>query len=156
MIELLSLIGSAGAGKLFQIGSEMLTNASVAKQEEKDREFQKYLADKNQLAAYMDGVHGKGDHPPSLLSWTLCLLYIMFGITACLACLYCFYLGYEGNAVIKDPDAEGSRFKFFILEWQFQARNISSLSPMGIGYLILHPILFILSTISGSTRSHRK
>lgn len=156
MLELLTLFGSAGAGKLFQIGSEVLTNASVAKQEKEEREFQRSMADKGQLKEYLESVHKLDDGKPTMFSTTLCILYIMFGATACAACLYCFYLGVNGQAHIKDPDTEGTAFKFFILEWQFQARNISSLSPMGVGYLILHPILFILSTVSGSTRSHRR
>lgn len=155
IIPLLTLIGSAGSGKLIQMVSEIMSNASHAKQQKEDREFQKYLADKGALNEYLKETHAEVDGHPSLLSITLCSLYLMFGATVCAAALYCFYIGF-GEVTIKDPDQAGSHFKFLLFEWKPNPKNISEISPMGLGYLILHPILFILSTVSGATRFRRR
>lgn len=154
---LLSLIGSAGSGKLLGLASDFFQNRAQEKADEAERAHQRDLASRGKLAEYLKATHHvqEGDNP-TLFSRTLCLIYLMFASTACLACLYCFYLGFDGTALIKDPDQEGTKFSFIGFSWEFQARNISELSPLGVGYLILHPILFILSMVSTGTKGPRR
>lgn len=155
LIELLSLIGSAGSGKLLGLASDFIQNRTHEKAEREEREFQKDLAFKGQLNDYMQAQHRPIDGKTSLLSVTLCAMYIMFAFTACAACLYCFYLAF-GEVVIKDPDATQGGWNFIgIIDWKFAPKNISQLSPLGVGYLILHPILFILSMVSTGSRAKK-
>jgi len=154
MVELLSLIGASGSGKILSMASEFMTNRAQAVAEEKEREFQRTLADKDQLKDYLSIQHQHVEGKPTLLSYTLCFLYLMFGATACAACLYCFYVGF-GEVTIKDPDQEGGGFALGPLKLAFQAKSITDISAMGVGYLILHPILFILSMVSTSSRPVR-
>lgn len=154
MIELLSLIGSAGAGKAFGLISDWQSARHHEKEEAADREFQKWIAEKGQLNEYIQAVHGSGGSKPSPLSLTLCAIYLMFTFTACAACLYCFYVGF-GEVLIKDPDQQQSSFRFFLLETKWSPKGVIQLSPMGLGYLILHPILFVLSMVSTGTRVKR-
>tara|TARA_R110002126_G_scaffold287101_1_gene439553 strand:+ start:590 stop:1048 length:459 start_codon:yes stop_codon:yes gene_type:complete len=150
MFALLTLIGSAGSGKLLSLVSEYFQNKAQSESEEKEREFQKDLAFKGELKAYIESAHAPIDGKTTLLSYTLCALYVMFGFTACSACLWCFWMG-AGEVLIKDPDQKRSFFESI-----FGARNVTSLSPIGVGYLILHPILFILSMVSTGSRTPRR
>jgi len=156
LAALLSLIGSAGSGKILGLASDYFQNKAHEKSEESERAHQRDLAGRGQLEAYLNETHSKDDEGnPSLFSRTLCLIYLLFACTACTACLYCFWLG-SGEVLIKDPDQEGTKFSFLVFSWDFQANNISRLSPIGVGFLILHPILFILSMVSTGTKVPRR
>ena len=156
LAALLSLIGSAGSGKILGLASDFFQNRAHEKSEESERSHQRDLASRGQLANYLKQTHHEGESgAPSLFSRTLCIIYLMFALTACTACLYCFWLG-SGEVLIKDPDQEGTKFSFLIFSWDFQANNISRLSPIGVGFLVLHPILFILSMVSTGTKVPRR
>lgn len=157
MTELLTLIGSAGSGKLFGLLGDFLSNRAHEKAEREEREFQRDLAYKGQLHDYMQAINTEeGTERPSLMSKTLCFLYILFGVTACVCCMYCFFTAF-GEVSIKDPDTKGSSFSIFgIFNWDFTPRSKIDLSPMGVGYLILHPILFILSMVSTGSRGPKR
>jgi len=150
VLALLSLIGSAGSGKLLGLVSEFFHNRSQAAAEEREREFQRDLAFKGELKDYLAQAHAPVNGGNSILSFTLCALYLMFGATACTACLYCFWLG-GGEVAIKDPDHQKS-----FIESVLGARSVTELSPIGVGYLILHPLLFILSMVSTGSRAPRR
>lgn len=154
---LLSLIGSAGSGKILGLASDFFQTRAQEKADEAERAHQRDLASRGELKNYLAQTHHIDDNGRvSLLSRTLCLIYLLFAITACSACLYCFWLGF-GEATIKDPDQEGGSFSALgLFKWEFQPKNISQLSPIGVGYLILHPILFILSMVSTGTRTPRR
>lgn len=157
MLELFSLIGSAGSGKILGLISDFLSNRSQAQAEEKEREHQRDLAFKGQLGDYLQASHDQVDGKTTLLSFTLCAMYLMFSATVCAAALYCFWVGF-GEVSIKDPDAEGSSWSILggAIRRSLEAKSITDISPMGVGYLILHPILFILSMVSTGTRASRR
>jgi len=156
MMALLSLIGSAGAGKILGLVTEYFSAKHQKDQDNAEREFQRSLADKGQLKDYLTAVHSSPEGKPSLLSYTLCSLYIMFGLTACACCIYCFYVAF-GEVTIKDPDQKESLFRIPLLfETRWTPETTIDLSPMGLGYLILHPLLFILSMVSTGTRPNRR
>jgi len=156
MIELLSLIGSAGAGKAFGLVSEFLQSKERHKSEHEERQFRRELAAGDRLGEYMEALHGPpNNHGPSLLGSTLCVLYIMFGATVCTCSILCFYYGiWEHEAVsIKDPDQSSRTFSILggAIKYEWPTKSISQISLVGIGYLLLHPILFILSTVTTGT-----
>jgi hypothetical protein len=151
MMELLTLIGSAGSGKLFGLVGEFLSNRAHEKAEAQEREFQRDLAFKGQLHDYMAAQHKEVDGRPSLIQKTLSFLYILFGVTICVCCVVCFVasIGEVSPVTIKDPDAKGGALSIFgFIDWQFQAKSKTELSMAGLGYLILHPLLFIISMVS--------
>ena len=158
-MELLTLIGSAGSGKLLGMAGEFLSNRAHEKAEREQREFERDLAFKGQLQEYIQAHSVEVDGRPSLMQKTLSLLYILFACTICFCCVLCFVaaFGEISEQAIKDPDAQGSSLSLFgIINWDFQARSKVNLSPMGVGYLIMHPLLFIVSMVStGGTRGQK-
>ena len=156
MLELLSLIGAPGAGKLFQIGSDWISDSRRQKVEDKEREFKQGLAMGGQLKEYMESIHGSEDDDlPSLHSVVMCGLYFMFATTTVIFIATCLALQWElGNEAlmvgIKDPEQQGKTWSFLggAIEYSYPSKSIAFISPLGCAYLALHPLLFVLGLVS--------
>jgi hypothetical protein len=156
VLELLSLIGAPGAGKIFQIAGDFLSDRRRSKHEAEERAFRSSLAQGDKLTAYMEAIHGSEDDDlPSLHSVTMCALYIMFAVTTCVFICTCLYIQWElGNEAlmvgIKDPEQNPSTWSILggLIKGSRATNTITFISPLGVAYLALHPLLFVLGLVS--------
>jgi hypothetical protein len=164
VLELLSLIGAPGLGKATAIIGDFVSDSKRRQIEADDREFKKDLAYKGQLKDYLKALHAENDEPryPSLMSVTLCVLYIMFSVTACAFIFWCCYIQWElGNEAfrvgIKDPEQAGSTLSLLggAIKYSWASKSVTFISPLGCAYLALHPLLYILGLVSSGRSPYK-
>jgi len=156
MLELLSLIGAPGAGKLFQIASDFISDSRRQKMEDRKQNHLEKMAGHENFKSYMESIHGtEDDSLPTLHSVVMCSLYIMFSLITCIFIATCLYIQWElGNEAfmvgIKDPEQQAKTWSFLggAIQYSYPAKSLSFVSPLGVAYLALHPLLFVLGLVS--------
>lgn len=161
MIELLSLIGSAGAGKAFGMLGDAWANASRRKDEKDEREFQKDLAFRGLLSDYLNSTSEDGGKT-SFMSYIRGAMFIMFSFTACAFIGWCAWAQFAypevGDLTFQNPEPPQNTISLLAgaIEWSWATKTITRISPLGYAYLALHPLLFILSMVSTLERPRRR
>ena len=148
MIELLSLLGAGGAGKICGIVGDLVSARHHRKIEEKEQSHREALACRNSLKEYYDGLdklEEDGTHSPLTRVIAFCIG--LFGVTYCIAALTCFFDNPAASILTKDPSSEADTYSllFGFIEWSVKDNRVVSMSKIGLGYLMLHPIIFVLS-----------
>lgn len=160
MIELATLLGTSVGGKIFGIIQEGRKAAQEKQERDEERAFRRELAAGGNLKEYMESfTDDNGD--TNTMGLTLCGLFLMFGFTACSAVMYLIWaeFQYSGTeAAMLDPTPPKREWSILggALKWSWETKSISYISPLGYAYLILHPILFVLNTISTGNFSKKR
>ena len=151
MIELLSLLGAAGGGKMFGIVSDWVLEGRHQKQEEKKQEHERYMASMRGRRKYHADLYTKdNDGTYSPLAHVIAYTIGLFAVTYCAAALSCFLDNPTATIYTKDPSENAAvrEILFGIIRWDSFNNRVVEMSKIGLGYLMLHPMLFILSMVT--------
>ena len=158
-MELVALLGSSVGGKGLGMFSDFISERRHQGREEEENKHIQDLASRDKLKGYYESINAPlEDGNPSPLAYVIAFSIGLFAITYCLAALSCFF--WEPTAVIltKDPaeDARAISFLFGFIEWDLSNDRILSMSKIGLGFLMLYPIVFILSMVTTGDKLKRR
>ena len=159
ILELASLLGSSVGGKLFGLAGDYIAEKRHDKRETMEHEKQVTLANRNSLKEYYESqsmVTPEGK--PSPLAYVIAFCIGLFAVTYCYSALSCFTDNPEGLILTKDPAENARNFSilFGFIEWDIANNKVISMSRAGLGYLMLHPIVFILSMVTTGDKPKRR
>lgn len=129
---------------------DWMSESRQAKRDAQEFEFKKDLASHKQLQAHIANVHQQNsDGTYSPLAYVIAFVVLLFGVTYCMATLTCFFDNPEQIVHTKDP-AENTRaisILFGSIKWDLANNRILAMSKAGLGFLMLYPVVFILSAV---------
>lgn len=159
ILELASILGTSVGGKVFGIVGDMLSERRHQHREQEDNKHKQQLAIIGATKEYQHDLHEqKEDGTYSPLSWVIAISIGLFAFTYCAAALTCFFDDPTAIVYTKDPSEEANNFSFLFgfIEWDIANNRVVSMSKIGLGYLMLHPIVFILSMVTTGDKLKRR
>ncbi len=159
IMELVSLLGSSVGGKLFGMASEFITESRHAKAEASELNHKQQMAlieSHKEFQNELQTPNPDGSYSP--LSYVVAYSVGLFAITYCLAALSCFLDAPTQIVYTKDPADDARLFSVFwgFIEWDIANNQVLKMSKIGLGYLMLHPIVFVLSMVTTGDKPKRK
>jgi|14BtaG_2_1085337.scaffolds.fasta_scaffold23028_2 hypothetical protein len=162
---LLGVIGPPAVGKSLNSILGLIDRAGESQERRDAQNHEREMAQTKEGRAYLNDLHKRDENgEESLLSVTMCRLYLMFGGTMCAFILFCLLLQYvaleeglgQDYAVpIKDPDEKGKTISFFGIGFNWGTGKIQNISPLGMGYLAYASISFIITLTLTNRRRFR-
>ena len=159
ILELASFLGTSVGGKLFGIAGDWLAESRVRKREEAEHQLKKDLAYKGALGEHLQKLNSENSHGGySPLQWVVAFVILSFGVTYCVATLTCFFEGPTDIIYTKDPSADSAQRSFFFgaIRWDATNNKVLAISKAGMGWLMLYPIVFILSMVTTGDRPTKR
>lgn len=150
ILEVISILGSSAGGKIFGMVSDFMSERRHQKREEEENKHKQQLAIIGATREYQHEVHEqKEDGSYSPISWVIAISLGLFAATYCTASLSCFIDNPTQIIYSKDPSeaANSISLLFGFIEWDIANNRVIEMSKIGLGYLMLHPIVFILSMV---------
>jgi hypothetical protein len=139
--------------------SDMMAEGRMRKREEAEIKHRESMADKKAAREYMElynATNEDGRHSPR--AWVVSFIILMLGVTYCTATLSCFYIDPGHIVYTKDPSEDAKKFSilFGAIEWDRSNNRVISMSRAGLGYIMLHPIIFIISMVTTGDRPSKR
>ena len=159
ILELASILGTSVGGKVFGIVGDLLSERRHHKREEDEFKHRQQMQLISEAKGYQNAIHEqKEDGTYSPLSWVIAISLGLFAFTYCSAALTCFFDNPTAIVYTKDPSEDANTFSFFFgfIEWDIANNRVVEMSKIGLGYLMLHPIVFILSMVTTGDKLKRR
>jgi len=148
--DIIGLVGTPMGGALFGQVAQIFQDRRENAREKADREFEKDLAYKEQLAPYYEAMASRSDDGTySPFVWTICGMLILFSLTYTTAVTSLFLWDPSGVISAKDPAETGKEISlgFGLVKFDLSNNRIIFLSRAGLGYLLLYPILVVFGMV---------
>jgi len=148
ILELASFLGTSVGGKLFGMISDTMAEKRHNERENMEIKHRQRLAELEQLGDYYEKLNTpSSDGTYSPLSRVVAFTIGLFAITYCYATLSCFIDNPAQVIFTKDPSGNSSAFSLLggFITWDIANNRVLEMSKVGLGYLLLHPVVFILS-----------
>ena len=158
MIEIIGFLSSTLGGKLFG----MATDALAARREHKARlaeqDHIQRLADKNASKEYyaeIDKPDEDGNYSP--MSHTIAFVIRLFACVYAAAILSCFFDDPGQIIYTKDPASDANKVEilFGVISFDLANNRILEMSKIGLGALLVQPVIFILCMASTGSRGKK-
>ena len=159
IMELVSLLGSSVGGKVFGMVSDVMAERRHAKTLETELTHKQQMALIKSHTEYQDEIHEQNkDGGYSPLSHVVAYSVGLFAVTYCIAALSCFIDTPTEIVYTKDPAEDARIFSVFwgFIEWDIANNQVLKMSKIGLGYLMLHPIVFILSMVTTGDKPRKR
>ena len=159
IIELVSFLGTSVGGKVFGMIHDAMSEKRHREREELEFRHKENMAARGNLREYYGELNQENSHGGySPLTWVISFTILLFGVTYCAAALTCFFDDPTKPILTKDPGSDPSTFALFfgLIEWDIANNKVISMSKAGLGFLMLHPIVFILSMVTTGDRPRKK
>ena len=159
ILEVISILGSSAGGKIFGMASDFLSERRHEKREKQENEHKQQLALIGKTGEYQNELHEqKEDGSYSPMSWVVAFSLGLFAFTYCTAALSCFLDNPTQIIYSKDPSEAASSVSIFFgfIDWDIANNRVITMSKIGLGYLMFHPIVFILSMVFTGDKLKKK
>ena len=137
------------------MAGDWLADGRQAKRDKANIEHEKDLAYKGQLREHLEAINGKDDGGHySPLAYVVAFIVLCFGVTYCTATLTCFFDSPAEIIYTKDPTEDTRSISIFFgaFKWDLANNRILAMSKAGLGFLLLYPVIFILSMVTTGDR----
>lgn len=159
ILALISFLGTTVGGKVFGMISDALSERRVHKHEEAERKHKQRLAELDKSQEYMEAANvPQSDGSYSPMSYISAYSLGLFATVYCVATLSCFL--WEPSSIIytKDPTEDTNAFEllFGLIKWDLANDRVITMSKAGLGFLLLQPIVFILSMVFTGDKARKR
>ena len=160
ILELATLLGASGGGKILGMFSDFMSERRLLKQQELEQNHLQDLASRGSLGEYLNGINEPNEITGcySPMAWTVAIGLGVFTITYCIAALSCFVINPQEIVWTKDPSSKASEVELLwgFIGWKIADNRVVEVSKIGVGFLMLHPVVFIISMVFTGDKPKRR
>lgn len=175
MGPIISLLSSSAGGALFRLLLQWLNRRFAASENQKDRDAENVIAARGHIVDYAKAIGQTAGAKMVPAKWRIKLLWGLFDFesnrrrfvspasartrannlslfmltfTVCL-CTWIYVAGPSETLATFDPNDRGVQWGLFFgfFTWSSTAKDVVILTTQGVGFLLLHPLIFIVTAL---------
>ena len=160
MLELLGIVGPPALGKAINSVSGIVDSWGEDQRLRDRQAHEREMASKEAGKAYFESIHKLDDGEETLLSRTMCHIYLLFSYTMASFIVFCCFLQWDmgwGEYLIniKDPEDQGKKISLLGFTYSWGTGKITQLSPLGLAYLGYASLSFIITLTTTNEKKKR-